>query len=64
MEGLYLADEPGTRWAEWYRAVAELGVAPMRQMPRELWRYVVELPRVADLSGADQLARAGTGRWR
>lgn len=59
VEGFYLADEPGTAWAEWYRALAELGVAPMRQMPRELWHYVVELPHLADLSGADQLARVG-----
>ncbi len=59
VEGFYLADEPGTAWAEWYRALAELGVAPMLQMPRELWRYVVELPHLADLSGADQLARVG-----
>lgn len=44
VEGLYLADGPDTAWAEWYRALAELAVPPMRQMPRDLWAYAVELP--------------------
>lgn len=59
MEGFYLADRPDTAWAEWYRALAELAVAPMRQMPRDLWSYEVDLPRLADLSDIDRLARVG-----
>lgn len=62
VEGFYLADDHDTAWAEWYRALAELGVPPMRQMPRELWHYAVEQPRVADLSGALQLAKVGLPR--
>ena len=59
VDGLYLADGPDTAWAEWYRALAELAVPPMRQMPRDLWTYAVKLPRLADLSDADRLARVG-----
>lgn len=59
VEGFYLADGPATAWAEWYRALAEFGVAPMRQLPRDLWSYEIALPRIADLSGTDRLARVG-----
>jgi hypothetical protein len=33
VEGFYLADSEETTWAEWYRALAELALPPMRQMP-------------------------------
>ncbi len=59
VEGFYLADRAETAWAEWYRALAELAVSPMRQMPRDLWRYRVDLPRVADLSNPERLERVG-----
>lgn len=59
VEGFYLADSPETAWAEWYRALAELGVRPMQQMPRDLWRFRVDLDRVADLSSPERLARVG-----
>ena len=59
IEGFYLAEDPQTAWAEWYRALAELGVAPMRQMPRDLWTYEVEILHVAELSDADRLSRVG-----
>lgn len=41
VEGFYVADEEGTAWAEWYRSLAEFGVPPMRQMPRNMWRWEV-----------------------
>ena len=31
----------------------------MRQMPRDLWRFDVDLERVADLSSAERLERVG-----
>jgi len=55
VEGFYLAGEEQTAWAEWYRALAELAVPPMRQMPRDLWRFEVELEGVADLSDIGKL---------
>lgn len=59
IEGFYLAEDPATAWAEWYRALSELAVAPMRQMPRDLWIYEIEMPRLADLSDAGRLRRVG-----
>jgi RES domain-containing protein len=57
--GLYFADSEETAWAEWYRALAEFAIPPDRQMPRDLWRWQVDVQRVADLSDADRLAAAG-----
>lgn len=59
IEALYLADRPETAWAEWYRALAELQAEPVGQMPRELWQLQVDIERVADLSGREQLAAVG-----
>lgn len=59
MEAFYLADGDATAWAEWYRALAELGVPPMRQMPRDLWRFEVDVARIADLSSPNRLGRVG-----
>lgn len=59
VEGFYLAGDERTAWAEWYRVLAELGVPPMRQMPRDLWRFDVRLEGVADLSGDDRLSAVG-----
>lgn len=59
VEGFYLADSEQTAWSEWYRALAELAVPPMRQMPRNLWRFDVHVEGVADLSSADLLAAVG-----
>ena len=58
VEGFYLADEEETAWAEWYRSLAEFGVPPMRQMPRNMWRWQVGT-EVADLSTRGRL---GPGR--
>jgi RES domain-containing protein len=55
VEGFYLAGDEQTAWGEWYRALAELAIPPMRQMPRDLWRFDVRLEGVADLSTAEKL---------
>jgi RES domain-containing protein len=57
VEGFYLADSEETAWAEWYRALAEVAIPPMRQLPRDLWSFELELEAVADLSAAERLAR-------
>jgi hypothetical protein len=57
VEGFYLADSEATAWAEWYRALAELALPPMRQLPRDLWRFEVDAERVADLSSLERLER-------
>lgn len=59
VEGFYLAGDEETAWAEWYRSLAELGVPPMRQMPRDLWRFAVEAEGIADLSSTDRLSEVG-----
>jgi hypothetical protein len=46
-------------WAEWYRHLAERGVPPLRQLPRDVWRHRVRRVEVADLSDAGRLARVG-----
>jgi len=57
--GVYFADSEETTWAEWYRSLAELAIPPDRQMPRDLWRWSIEVEGVADLSGPEQLAAVG-----
>ena len=57
--GLYLAQDPDTVWAEWYRALAELGEAPDSRLPRDLWRFRVQLEQVADLSQLAALRALG-----
>lgn len=59
VEGFYLADSEATAWAEWYRALAELAVPPLQQLPRDLWRFDVDIARVADLSSSQKLERVG-----
>lgn len=56
--GLYLADTEETAWAEWYRHLAELGVPPNQQMPRDLWTWEVDV-EAADLTTGAQLQRVG-----
>lgn len=62
VDALYLADEEETLWSEWYRHLAERGIPPMHQLPRDLWRYRVPRLDVADLTTANRLARVGLGR--
>jgi hypothetical protein len=59
VDALYLADREETLWAEWYRHLAEHGLPPMRQLPRDVWRYRVPSVAVADLHEASRLARVG-----
>jgi RES domain-containing protein len=59
VDALYLADEEETLWAEWYRHLAERGVPPLRQLPRDVWRHRVRRLDVADLGDAKRLARVG-----
>ncbi len=46
-------------WAEWYRALAEFAIPPERQMPRDLWRWQLDVEGVADLSREDALRSIG-----
>ena len=62
-DALYLADADQTVWAEWYRFLAEWGLPPANQLPRELWWYQVELG-LADLSDAEKLAAVGLSQPR
>src|SRR5262249_46683025 len=56
---MYFADSEPTVWAEWYRYLAEVAIPPAQSLPRDLWRWRISLPQVADLSAADKLAAAG-----
>ena len=40
-----------------YRALAEAALPPLRQLPRDLWRFEVDVDRVADLSSSERLER-------
>ena len=59
VEGLYLADEPDTAWAEWYRGLAELALRPTTALPRDLWRFEVRVENVADLTSEEGLRSVG-----
>ena len=58
VDALYLANSEETVWAEWYRHLAENGIPPERALPRDLWRWRVDL-EVADLRSKGKLAAAG-----
>lgn len=62
VDALYFGDEPDTVWAEWYRAIAELGVAPRALLPRDLWEWTVHIGQVANLGDEQRLARVGLSR--
>jgi hypothetical protein len=59
VEAMYFADSEPTVWAEWYRYLAEAALPPAQSLPRDLWRWRISLPQVADLSDGDKLAAAG-----
>jgi hypothetical protein len=59
VDALYLADAEATMWAEWYRSLAELGVPPLHQLPRDVWRYRLRELEVADLRDGERLGRVG-----
>lgn len=56
VDALYLSEDEQTAWAEWYRHLAELGVPPNEQMPRDIWKWDVDV-EVADLAEPHRLAR-------
>jgi RES domain-containing protein len=56
---LYLAEEEETAWAEFYRALAESGLPAEMGLPRDLWRYEVEVEGIVDLSTRAKLAKHG-----
>jgi RES domain len=57
VEAWYFADSEPTAWAEWYRALAEAGLPPRQALPRDLWRWEMSLPEVADVTDEQRLAR-------
>jgi hypothetical protein len=59
VDALYLAADEHTMWAEWYRHLAERGVPPLWQLPRDVWRYRVGRLQVADLTTPERLLRVG-----
>lgn len=59
IEALYFGDNDATVWAEWYRYLAEAGLPPEQGLPRDLWRWEISLPEVADLSDDNRLNRVG-----
>jgi hypothetical protein len=59
VDALYFGDQEDTVWAEWYRVQAETGLPPERALPRDLWRWRIDLGGIADLSSAAALARLG-----
>lgn len=59
VEALYFGDCEETVWAEWYRFLAEAGVPPNMQLPRDLWRWTVRIDGIADLSSAKRLSAIG-----
>jgi RES domain-containing protein len=52
--GLYLADSIETATAEWYRSLAEWGLAPQDHIPYDHHEWRLDL-RLADLSDAERL---------
>ncbi|HEX6024937.1 MAG TPA: RES family NAD+ phosphorylase [Solirubrobacter sp.] len=50
---IYFGDTPETVWAEWYRALAEAALPPAMALPRDLWQWEIDLPRVADVTQLD-----------
>lgn len=56
VDAIYLADSEATVWAEWYRHLAENGIPPERALPRDLWRWRIDV-EVADLRSQENLAR-------
>jgi RES domain len=57
--GFYLADSRETAWTEWYRQIDELALRPADQLPRDLWRFEVDVGGIADLRSESQLERVG-----
>lgn len=61
-EAAYFAESESTAWAEWYRALAEAALPPRADLPRELWRFSIDLEDIADLSTEERLRAVGLER--
>lgn len=59
VRALYLADSIETTWAEWYRHLAEAAVEPSEALPREVWRFEINLSAAANLSTPQRIRRTG-----
>jgi hypothetical protein len=59
IDALYFAQSHDAMWAEFYRHLAESGVPPEQAMPRDVWDWELALPRIADLTTEERLARVG-----
>jgi hypothetical protein len=59
VDAWYFADSEPTVWSEWYRSLAEAGLPPHQGLPRDLWRWEISLPEVADITDEARLARLG-----
>lgn len=59
VRALYLAEDPETTWAEFYRAASALQLPPDRLLPRDLWTYRVELDEIVDFTTEAALAAFG-----
>ena len=59
IRALYLADSEATAWAEWYRHSAELGAPPQSRLPRDTWRFAIDVEDIADLTAEGALAALG-----
>ena len=62
IDALYFGDVEDTVWAEWYRSLASRGLPPDQGLPRDLWRWEISLPDVADLSTEARLEAVGLPR--
>jgi RES domain-containing protein len=58
VRALYLADEPDTAIAEWYRFLAERGMRPRGSVPHDHHRWEISLD-LADLGSDERLAAVG-----
>jgi RES domain-containing protein len=58
VSGLYLADSIETATAEWYRSLAEWGLAPQDHVPYDHHEWRLDL-QLADLSDAERLRGVG-----
>jgi RES domain-containing protein len=63
VRALYLADEPATAIAEWYRLLAERGLPPGRAIPHDHHVWELDL-QLADLSTPERWPAEGSRRPR
>ena len=60
VDALYLGESADTVWAEWYRYLAEVVIPPQAALPRDLWRWEIDIDHgIADLTTLDRLKGVG-----